>query len=315
LRPRVRAPACRSGPELPRRDAAGARLLRAVRASGPAGHSRQAAAAHPRRRARGRAAAAPPRIRACRAEAPALGDLARRAPAHARLARRCRGRAGGGVARVRLGMAARRRVRCPAAVRHGRPDALRSGGGLGRDGGRPARIAPRGGLTVRTHGRRCAGVTMHETTKRSRLYWASQIAGWSAYAVVAGTIPALFGSFEPAVALGALLAAAIGLLATHLLRRQILRKAWLALPLRRLAPRLLAAAASIAGVLTATVVLPVLPHLPAGVRAGAVAGDLIAHFTIVLGWSLIYSAAHYLRAVRAAEAEKWRLELAKRDAE
>src|SRR5690606_6119988 len=143
----------------------------------------------------------------------------------------------------------------------------------------------------------------------------SQIAGWSAYAVVAGTIPALFGSFEPAVALGALLAAAIGLLATHLLRRQILRKAWLALPLRRLAPRLLAAAASIAGVLTATVVLPVLPHLPAGVRAGAVAGDLIAHFTIVLGWSLIYSAAHYLRAVRAAEAEKWRLELAKRDAE
>lgn len=146
-------------------------------------------------------------------------------------------------------------------------------------------------------------------------YWLCQIVGWSATIVVTGGIPILYGGFRWPVAARAILGALLGLLLTHRLRRHMKRMAWLSLALRRLVPRVIAASL----VISAAMVLGILPFLlliiPPPNRAGPIAAIYAYHLAIVLGWILIYTAVHYLTGIRTAEAEKWRLELAARDAE
>src|SRR5262245_17081704 len=50
-------------------------------------------------------------------------------------------------------------------------------------------------------------------------------------------------------------------------------------------------------------------------RTAPIATVFAGHTAVILGWCGIYVAVHYLRGLRAAEAEKWRLELAVRDTE
>ena len=147
------------------------------------------------------------------------------------------------------------------------------------------------------------------------LYWKCQVAGWSFYGLLSAGIPTLYGGMRWTVALRAVAGIAIGLFLTEQLRRFMLRRGWPWLPVRRLAPRVVLAAAVVA----ALMVLILLPLLLVNITAASRAGPLTTIFTIhlifVLGWILLYLGYHYLRRVHLAEAEKLRLELAMRETE
>ena len=156
---------------------------------------------------------------------------------------------------------------------------------------------------------------MEDTKARENLYWKCQIAGWSFQGLLAMTIPSLYGGLRWVVVVRAIVGALLGLVLTDQLRRHMRRNGWLAMPIASLAPRVLFASLAIAFLM----VLAVLPFLFAIIRipqrAGPIAAVFASHVAIVLGWALIYIGYHYLRGVRAAEAEKWQLKLAVRETE
>ncbi|HEY7817890.1 MAG TPA: histidine kinase [Vicinamibacteria bacterium] len=146
-------------------------------------------------------------------------------------------------------------------------------------------------------------------------YWKCQIAGWALAGAVSAVIPSLFGGMRWVVLGRAVVGAALGVVLTDQLRRHMRRNGWLAMSLPDLAPRVLAASFAVA----AAMVLGVMPFLLAILRTPSRKGPLLAifasHLAIVLGWSLIYIGYRYLQAIRRAEVEKWRLELAARETE
>jgi two-component system, LytTR family, sensor histidine kinase AlgZ len=145
-------------------------------------------------------------------------------------------------------------------------------------------------------------------------YWICQLVGWSLQGLVAVTIPTLFGGLRWPIIARAVVGTVLGIVLTDQLRRHIHRNGWLELPLRRLAPRLMGASVVIA----ATMVLAIMPFLVRFIpppRTGPFSAIFAGHVAMILGWCGIYVAVHYLRGLRAAEAERWRLEVAMRDAE
>jgi len=140
----------------------------------------------------------------------------------------------------------------------------------------------------------------------SRLYWVCHLGGWTAHFLV--WIP--FWPIESVIALS--VAAAV---VTHWFRGVILRRRWHVLPPRRLVPRLLAASLA-TGVIMSLAAAPwLVPHVPSEFLLLMTFASLSSFTGITLGWFVIYVAYHYRERVRQAEAEKWRLEVATRDAE
>jgi Histidine kinase len=154
-----------------------------------------------------------------------------------------------------------------------------------------------------------------EQEARMNPYWICQIVGWSLHGVAVAAIPTLYGGLRWPVVVRAVVGAILGLVFTHQLRRHLLRKGWLRLPLRRLVPRIVGATLGIAAAMVLGVTPFLLLIIPPPSRVGAFAAIFAGHTTIVLGWVMIYLGVHYLRSVRTAEAEKLRLELAMRDTE
>jgi signal transduction histidine kinase len=147
------------------------------------------------------------------------------------------------------------------------------------------------------------------------LYWKCQILGWSLYGLVSASIPMLFGGLRWPVVGRVALGAVLGLVLTDQLRRHIRRRGWLRLPLRRLLPRITGASLAVAALMVAGILPFLVLFIPGPGRAGPMAAVFLTHAAMVLGWSSLYLGYHYLQGVRAAEAERWRLELAMRDAE
>ena len=145
-------------------------------------------------------------------------------------------------------------------------------------------------------------------------YWTCQFIGWSLQGLVTMVIPTLYGGLRWVIVARALVGVVLGIFLTDQLRRHLIRKGWLRLPFSQLAPRMIAASLVIA-VIMILAVLPFLFRFIPPDRSGPLAAVVAGHITIVLSWSGIYLAVHYLGGLRAAEADKWRLQLAMRDAE
>jgi len=147
------------------------------------------------------------------------------------------------------------------------------------------------------------------------LYWRCQIAGWSFYGLLAAGIPTLYGGMRWTVVLRAAIGIALGLFLTDQLRRFMLRRGWPWIPLRRLAPRVVLAAVTVAALMVLTLLPLLRVNITAAEQAGPMATIFSIHLTFVLGWILLYLGYHNLRRIHRAEAEKLRLELAMRETE
>ncbi len=102
--------------------------------------------------------------------------------------------------------------------------------------------------------------------KRSNLaYWLCQLLGWGLYTVMGITIVVAQVGWRWSIVINYLIFFAGILLLTHSLRREIYKRQWLALPLRKSAPKL-ALAAAIAGVISAAQVT-VVGHIWGGPAA------------------------------------------------
>ncbi len=147
------------------------------------------------------------------------------------------------------------------------------------------------------------------------LYWRCQIAGWSFYGLLASGIPTLYGGARWMVLLRAVVGVLIGISLTEGLRRYMQGHGWLQLSLRRLVPRIAVASLIVAALMVVLLLPLLLAILSSPSRAGPLMAIYSTHLVIVLGWILLYMGYHYVHRVRAAETEKWRLELAMRDTE
>jgi hypothetical protein len=145
-------------------------------------------------------------------------------------------------------------------------------------------------------------------------YWKCQLVGWSFHGLMTLVIPTLYGGLRGTVIARALLGVVLGIALTDQLRRHMQRNGWLHLPLRRLVPRIIAASLVIAAA-TVLALLPLLGRIIPPGRAGPLSAVFAGHTAVVLVWSGIYLTVHYLQGLRAAETEKWKLELAVRDTE
>jgi two-component system sensor histidine kinase AlgZ len=141
-----------------------------------------------------------------------------------------------------------------------------------------------------------------------RRYAVCQAAGWSAWAVMTLAYLQLAGIGFTAVGVReALLDSGLGFVISHGYRSLVRARRWTALPLRRLAPRVVAASIAQAALLDGTVVAIGRLLASAGDYAPPLGMVLIylINFTILyLAWSFLYFGLHWLeRSRRADQAE------------
>ncbi|HSL71345.1 MAG TPA: histidine kinase [Longimicrobiales bacterium] len=147
-------------------------------------------------------------------------------------------------------------------------------------------------------------------------YWKCQIMGWSLFGLVVCIVPTLYAGMRAVVVARAVLGALLGIVFTDQLRRHLWRRNWLQRSPRQLIILVIAGSVAVAVAMVAgalPLLLIIIP--PPNSRTGPLAAIFATHIAVVLGWVTIYLAVHYLRSVRAAEAEKWQLQLAMRDTE
>lgn len=158
---------------------------------------------------------------------------------------------------------------------------------------------------------------MPPVPRPSRAYLACQAAGWGVYAVGNVVLFANWGAPVGRTALVNALYAAWGALATHAMRRRILREDWLRLPLGRLVAHVLVASVALGIALTLMLVaiLRVFRLLPPEAPFWVVASSTLFNMTILsLVWLAIYLGVGFVRRSREAEIAALRYDLAAKDA-
>lgn len=155
-------------------------------------------------------------------------------------------------------------------------------------------------------------------TGRKKLYWLSQICGWSLFVIVNLIIISNYQSLPAKRILVWIALGFIGVLITHLFRSLIRKKGWLDLPLKKIIPRVL-----IASIISGIIIYSLTTGISIVLGAfrseeyrwiSSVAG-IINLSGISLVWSLIYFSLHYLENYQKAEIESLIWESAVKDFE
>lgn len=126
---------------------------------------------------------------------------------------------------------------------------------------------------------------------KNTAYWACQILGWGSYTAIGMYAALSFAGPQPSIFIGysTFFFYSIGL--THLLRREIRRRAWLAMPFRKSIPRLLGASAITASILCALVIgVSAAVERKISWGAGGTTGLVANVFIFTIGWTLLYVA-------------------------
>lgn len=174
----------------------------------------------------------------------------------------------------------------------------------------------------------CMSMTDHPAGNANppirRLYWICQFAGWSVLALF-GTLSAAVFSPGEQPSTGRLVAAVLlvccgGLAVTHLLYLQMRRRQWLRMPFARVWPRLVAATALSAVMVTAIGIVVnifvVRSHVPRQLlRPGVVLVLWVNYCSILALWMAFYLAIYEFRRRRATEVHALRLELVAQEAQ
>jgi len=141
---------------------------------------------------------------------------------------------------------------------------------------------------------------------RYKLYKTCQVTGWSVYAVLNLIVLATVDSLTWEKVISTVLLCAIGLWFTHLYRRQIKRKSWVGLPLKKLIPRIL-----VASLITGTILFSLLYisslifeiYDPSKFNPSSLLIGTVNLSSVIIFWSLIYFAFHFFENYKKAEIE------------
>ncbi len=155
--------------------------------------------------------------------------------------------------------------------------------------------------------------------KPSAQYWACQIAGWGAYSFAVGlSTGVLEKGWRPSIVFGYLLFFLYSVSLTHLLRAQIHRRRWNALPIPQALARLAACSAGIAAVQSALVVgvyRVIEGRLGDWQDASAIGFMFIGLSVIDTIWSVLYLAITTFRHSRELRRNEMEMKLALSNAE
>ena len=155
--------------------------------------------------------------------------------------------------------------------------------------------------------------------KNERVYWLCQITGWSLYTVSTILLSAAFGVYSWSNFASQILSCSIGLILTHLFRIYVRRYGWLRLSLPSLMPRIVAVCV-FGAIVWMLLMLPVWMFVFQTITLSLINPAII--FVMVFNWSatlfiwsLIYFGFHYVENMKKTEVEKWKLEVAVKEAE
>jgi sensor histidine kinase YesM len=153
---------------------------------------------------------------------------------------------------------------------------------------------------------------------RKKIYWISQLSGWSLFILINLLVIASFEELPWQRVLVWIFLGIIGVFFTHLLRKTIRRKRWLDLPLKKIIPRIITASFFI-GTLIYALVFAVSYFSGTMNRDELTVGMPIAGAIntsgVIFLWSLIYFAVHYLENYKKKEIESLIWEAAVKDYE
>ncbi|MGH9396535.1 MAG: sensor histidine kinase [Terriglobia bacterium] len=153
---------------------------------------------------------------------------------------------------------------------------------------------------------------------RNAQYWVCQISGWAAFSAIGLTTGAMENGWRPSVVIGYLLFFLYSIGLTHLLRREIRRRAWTALPLARAAVRLAAACIAIAAVQSGLVVgvyTAIEGRLGVWSQPSSVVYMFLWLSVVMAIWSVLYFAITSLRHSREVQQKETQMKLSLSEAE
>jgi hypothetical protein len=153
---------------------------------------------------------------------------------------------------------------------------------------------------------------------RKKIYWLSQLSGWSLFLLFNLIIIASFYEFSWKRAGLWIFLCALGILFTNLFRKKIKDWGWFDLPLKKIIPRVLIASI-ILGSLMFLILFPV--NLAANIyevakfKPAQIVIAAINLISIIFLWSLIYFSFHFFENYKRAEIESYIWEAAVKDFE
>lgn len=153
---------------------------------------------------------------------------------------------------------------------------------------------------------------------RNKIYWSSQIIGWSIFAIFNISIIALFGHFAWQRVTTTLYMGFVGISLTHIFRFYIIKRKWLKLPLKKIIPRIIFSSFILGAILYAIMftVLYNIGYININkIQAGSVIWGLFNLVGIILFWELIYFSFHFFENYKAVEVEALIWEAAVKDYE
>lgn len=153
--------------------------------------------------------------------------------------------------------------------------------------------------------------------RASRAYWLCQLFGWGAWALlnialVVRSAPGQLGGFAVVFSWGAVTSIAL----SHMWRRILTQRGWLAPARRTPWARMLGGVLALGIVQTAVVALAMAVLLPAGtLHLAGLPGATFVWTLIFLIWSTLYATVSSMRGARRLESEALHLQILAKDAE
>ncbi len=154
--------------------------------------------------------------------------------------------------------------------------------------------------------------------KRNKIYWLSQILGWSLFAIVNIIVSSSYRQFSWQRTFIVLYMCFVGISLTHIFRSLIHKYTWVNLQLKKIIPRVI-----IASIVIGTIMILVWLTLDIStgilhfnkIRIGTLLGGIFQLSSIILLWALIYFSVHFFENYKKVEIEALIWEAAVKDFE
>jgi len=153
---------------------------------------------------------------------------------------------------------------------------------------------------------------------RNKIYWISQITGWSFFVIFNISMISLFGHFTWQRFTTTLYMGFTGVCATHIFRYYTIKRKWLKLSLKKIIPRTILSS-FILGAILYLIILTVSYFIGYAhfkeMQIGNIIWSLFNLTGIILVWELIYFSVHFFENYKAVEVEALIWEAAVKDYE